>query len=258
MQIHDEKLSDITRYIDKQRLLPLEEWDPFFRNYFRYVEKFINIGPETRILEIGPGPGWFPIMCKLKGLNCKGLEISPQLVEFAMELGRKHGVEPDIELGNLEDSDIGTAQYDLIIASSVFEHVEHWRKGIQKIFAALRPGGVLYFISTNKFSVFKSGEYDFPLYGWLPDQWRYKMRIAKQGPDIMKLGIDFNQFRYPLLRREFGKAGFSQIHDKVDLYSPDGGSAGWKKTVGQLCKSVPPLRHTALTFTDATMFVCIK
>jgi hypothetical protein len=33
----------------------------------------------------------------------------------------------------------------------------------------------------NKFSL-KSGEYAFPLYGWLPNSLRYKLRIAGQGP----------------------------------------------------------------------------
>ena len=134
--------------------------------------------------EIGTGTGWFPLLCKKNGLNCKGLEISPQLIEYAREVGRTYGIEPDIELGNLENTDLGRSTYDVIIASSVFEHVEYWQQGLKKIYDALTLGGVLFFESTNKFS-FTSGEYTaVPLYGWLPNAARYKLRKMVHGEDI--------------------------------------------------------------------------
>ncbi|MGA2770181.1 MAG: hypothetical protein ABSG26_05135 [Bryobacteraceae bacterium] len=51
---------------------------------------------------------------------------------------------------------------------------------------------------------FVSSEYrGVPLYGWLPNALRYRLRVAVHAPDIMKLGIDFNQFTYFGLRRVF-------------------------------------------------------
>lgn len=259
MQIHHDELSDVRRYIEEHKHLKLEDFEAAFRNYLRHVQSYVKIGSESRVLEVGTGPGWFPIMCSLKGIRCKGLEISPQLIEYAKELGRAYNVEPDIELGNIEEVRLEPSHYDVVIASCVFEHVERWEEGVAKLYGALKPGGALYFVSTNKFSIFKSGEYDFPLYGWLPNAWRYKLRIARQGPDIMKLGIDFHQFRYPLLRKHFRRIGFSKIYDKVDLYVADPARPdGWRKSIAQLCRQIPPLRHLALTFTDATMFVCVK
>ena len=146
--------------------------------------------------------GWFPILCKANGLQCKGLEISPQLIKAAIELGAENGIEPDIELGNVEETDIGTGQYDVIVASSVFEHVERWRDGLKRIYQALRPGGVLFFESSNKFSL-KPTEYPIPFYGALPDRMRYRLRIMAQGPEIMKLGIDFNPIPVPAVAPGF-------------------------------------------------------
>lgn len=257
MQIYDTDLSDITRYIEEKKDLSLQDYEQPFRQMLRYVEKFKQIGPETRMLEVGTGTGWFPILCKLKGLSCKGLEISPQLIAYARQQGAKLGFEPDIELGNLEESDIGTAQYDVIMCSSVFEHVEHWRKGLEKVYQALKPGGVLFFESTNKFS-FTSGEFGFPLYGWLPDALRYRLRIARQGPDIMKLGIDFNQFTYFLLRSVFRKIGFSQIYDRVQIVDPSWVQHPLRRKVLVGCKHFSPLRHLVLFFFEGTTFVCIK
>jgi 2-polyprenyl-3-methyl-5-hydroxy-6-metoxy-1,4-benzoquinol methylase len=257
VEVHHEELSDVTRYVQNLKHLRLEDKEAHFQSYMRALEPFKPIDKNTRMIEIGTGTGWFPLLCKQKGYNCKGLEISPQLIEYAREFGARYGIEPDIELGNLEDTDLGRSEYDVIIASNVFEHVEFWRPGLKKIYDALRPGGAMFFESTNKFS-FTSGEYSFPLYGWLPNAARYALRKKMQGDDIMKLGIDFHQFRYPLLRKEFRKLGYSRIYDRVDVANPAHVSAAWKATIVNISKKNALARHLSLTFADVTRFVCIK
>ena len=257
MRIHSEELSDVTRYIHNEKNVPLAEKELHYRNLLGYISPFIKLGPDIRMLEIGTGTGWFPILCKRDGLNCKGLDISRQLVEYAKEYGRAHGVEVDIELGNMETTDLGEAQYDVIITSSVFEHVEDWRTGLRNVYRALKPGGVLFFESSNKFS-FTSGEYNFPLYGWLPNSLRYRLRMWRQGADIMKNGIDFNQFTYVGLRREFRRVGFSRCYDRVDLVFPHLVQSQMKRAVAKLCQKVRPLREVLLVFFEVTTFVCVK
>lgn len=259
MQIPQREFESTTRYIDNLRDVTPQDKEPELEWMFDLVRRVRPIDSNTRILEIGPGIGWIPILCQLKGIRCKGLEINPQLVEYAKEFGKKHGVEPDIELGNIEDTDLGESEYDLIIASSVFEHVEYWRQGLQKIYTALKPGGALFFSSTNKFCL-KSGEHSFPLYGWFPNWFRYRLRVARQGPDVMKVGIDFHEFTYPMLRRAFRKLGFSVVLDRIDLLDPDNlkNPKPWKIFCLKLCRRFKPLKHLALCFVNTTRFVCVK
>jgi 2-polyprenyl-3-methyl-5-hydroxy-6-metoxy-1,4-benzoquinol methylase len=257
MEIQHKELTDAARYIETHRHITLQDHEADYQNYLRMIRKCKEIDSKSKLLEIGVGTGWFPIACAKHGISCKGLEISPQLIEYAKEFGRACGVEPDIELGNIEETDLGIAQFDVILGQSVFEHIEHWRKALKKVYDALKPGGVFAFSSTNKFS-FHSDEYSFPLYGWLPDQWRYRLRVARQGPDIMKLGIDFNQFTYPQLRRAFREAGFSRIYDRVEFADPAEVANPAKRRILQLSKSVSPIKHVVLCFADATMFLCVK
>lgn len=258
MEIHREELGDVTRYIDSHRHLKLEDKEKAYENLLRYIRRVRPVDASVRMLEVGTGTGWFPLLCKKNGLRCKGLEISPQLVAFAREVGKRYGIEPDIELGNLEETDLGEGKYDVIVCNSVFEHVERWREGLAIVYRALAPGGVLLFESTNKFS-FTSGEWPaFPVYGWLPDAARYQLRMWVHGKDIMKLGIDFHQFRYPLLRRTFKDLGFTRILDRVDLINPAELGSSWKRSVATICKTSPIAKHTVLTFFDATTFICIK
>ena len=259
MHVHYEELSDVTRYIENHARIDFEEQKPTFENILENIKRFKAVDGNTRILEVGVGSGLFQTYCKKEGLDIHGLEISPQLVEVAKEIGRRNGTDLDLEVGNIEETDLGVSTYDVIIASSVFEHVEDWQRGIKNIFNALKPGGLFYFDSTNKFS-FTSGEYNFPLYGWMPNSWRYRLRKARQGEDIMKLGIDFHQFTYPQLRRFFKQVGFSTVLDLVDFKDPSRirSANPLKKIVLGSLKKSRPLKHLILTFVPATIFICIK
>lgn len=256
MRIHEEELSDVSRYIENHRHQTLRDNEPHYQNLLGFVTPYIKLGPHLKMLEVGTGTGWFPIMCKKNGLNCRGLEISPQLVAYAREFGRANGVEPDIQLGNIEEANLGTEQFDVIFASSVFEHIENWRLALDILYRALKPGGVFFFESTNKFS-FVSGEYWIPLYNWLPNGARYRLRMKMQGADIMKNGIDFHQFRYGMLRRAFRKAGFSRCMDRFEIADPERKS-GWRRSMIRAFQKSPVLRKMALTFMDGTTFVCVK
>lgn len=259
MKVHFEDLSDVSRYIKKYENIKLEDKEKEFESFFKYIKRFKVINRDTHIMEIGTGTGWFTMLCKKNGISCKGLEVSPQLVEFANSLGLRYGIETDIELGNIEEKDIGESKYDIIVASSTFEHVEHWQRGIRKIFNALKPGGLFFFYSTNKFSL-KSAEYNFPFYNWLPNCWRYRLRISCQGEDIMKLGIDFNQFTYFQLRRFFKNSGFSNVLDVVEILNPDhlNNPKFYKKVFLKVLKRLKIIKHIVLFFSTGTFFICIK
>jgi 2-polyprenyl-3-methyl-5-hydroxy-6-metoxy-1,4-benzoquinol methylase len=259
VRIHNERIGEVDRYIRNFGHEDLNAKIPDYERLIRYLGKARKIDSSTRILEVGTGTGWFPILCRLNGLQCKGLDISPQLIELAKEIGKRHGVVPDIELGNVEVDDLGVERYDAIVASSVFEHIEFWRPALTNIYRALSPGGALFFESSNKYMLqFSRGESTIPFYGWLPDRARYELRKVTHGKDVMKLGIDFHQFTYPQLRRVFAETGFRDILDVIDLLDVEG-RKGLKRWVLATAKSSRAMRRLVLTFfVAATTFVCRK
>jgi 2-polyprenyl-3-methyl-5-hydroxy-6-metoxy-1,4-benzoquinol methylase len=249
----------VANYVDRFKNTDFEETKSEFDTIMKLVGQFKEITPETQLLEIGTGAGWFQIRCKQLGIRAQGIDIDPELAAVARDLGRRYGVRLDITVGSIESTDIGTARYDLIVATSTFEHVKDWRKGLEKIAAALKEGGVLYFYSTNKFS-FRSGEYWIPLYGWLPDRWRYRLRSALQGEAIMDWRIDSNQFTYPQLRRFFKRLGFSRVLDRADVLDPNNLNhpTPAKRLLLRTVKKFSVLKHAALVFSHDTLFICIK
>ncbi len=258
MEIPQEELADVERYLKQHHVPSPEDQEKRFQFYSKLMERFgRKIDASCRVLEVGTGTGWMLVLFSKKGLNSEGLEISQQLVENARKMGREKGTEPNIRLGNIEEVDLGEAQYDFVIAAAVFEHVQHWERALKTISRALKPGGLMYFTSTNKFS-FTSGEYNFPLYGWLPDEWRFKLRMARQGPEIMKLGIDFNQFRPGQLRRAFKDAGFSKVLDVFEYTDVTQVRNPLKRAFIHAVRASSIVHYLAATFFYGTLYLCIK
>ena len=260
MDIHEERLSDVERYIQKHVAVSLNRYGDEFNEIMAWVTKIKQIRQGMDFLEVGPGMGWFQLMAYNQyGLTCHGIEISKDLLDFANKFLKEHGVETNLFIGNIEATSLLSEKYDFVLATQVFEHVERYRDGLENIFQALKPGGAFFFASNNKWAFHtKSGEYNFPFYDQLPNWVRYRIRIRAQGEDIMKHGIDFNTFTYPQLRKLFREIGFSKIYDKIDLREPSELGSPIKRRILLLAKSNPTLKRFIEPFVPGTRFVCIK
>jgi SAM-dependent methyltransferase len=225
----------------------------------RLLNRFRSIDSSSLIFEIGVGMGWFQVLCLRRGIPCEGIELTPIFVDAAHDLAEQFGVHPKIQLGNTQDAEIGERRYDAVIAQSVLEHTPEWQAVIAKAYRALKPGGLFYFVSSNKFSLFCGDFPGVPFYSWLPDRLRYWIRKKVDGPTIMLWGVDSNQFRYPQLRKFFKSVGFSEVFDYVQVKQsgPLNHPSRVRRLILQLTRFAPA-RHLMLTFWPSTFFLCRK
>ena len=239
---------------------------PYFEAEFEYVLSRLRrvhpIQAGARILEIGSGLGWFEVFAELNGFEAEAIEHNPTFIEVAQELGAEFGVQPRIHLADAETWDYGSDHWDVIVATSVFEHIREYRPILHKAYRALKQGGLMYIYSTNKWS-FRSGEYpQFPLYGWLPYPLRERIRIKASGDRAIvdHGGIDFNQFTYWGLRRDLRRAGFGRIVDRIELADPDQLSAPTvtKRFAVRVLQKTPPLKLVVHTFGTGNSMVAVK
>jgi ubiquinone/menaquinone biosynthesis C-methylase UbiE len=255
-----ERFAGSEAFIAEYASKPLEHYEPDFERYLGRIQKFIRLRPGMRVLEVGPGSGWFMVLCNLRGFVCDGVEHNPFCVDQARVLGRRYGLNLVIKEENIETAQLPAEEFDLVIAMSVLEHVQDYASALSNIYRTLKPGGVFYGNSTNKFSL-RSGEYPRPFYGWLPYSFRRAIRVHAQGPEIVtRSGIDFNQFTYFSIRRALQDAGFEQVYDKFDFLEPSDvvRRTRWRLLAARALRAVPPTRAVARIIDSGTCFVGVK
>jgi SAM-dependent methyltransferase len=166
-----------------------------------------------------------------------------------------------VRVAGIEDAELEPGVYDVAIANSLLEHVPDYRAALTNIYRALRPGGLLYFNSTNRFAL-RSGEHKpLRLYGWLPYRVRERIRTKHEGPLLVaSRGMDFHQFTYPGLRRTLRDIGFTRVVDIYDLLDVDdlNRPTTARRTAMRAYKRLRPLKHLITTFSDGTYFYCVK
>jgi len=256
----DARFSGTERYLNTVPALDSHRAE--FERYLTRIEHFVELGPGSRVFEVGVGSGWFLVLCAERGFQIAGLELNPVFARRARELAAERGLELDLMEGSIEDTDIGEDRYDVIFASSVFEHVRLWQQGLERIHRALRHEGVLHFYSTNRFSLRSGEKPGIPLYGWLPDRYRHALRVWLDGIGLVGTsGIDFNQFTHSQLRREFNRIGFSRIYDTFELPRSDQERqelTGLRRAALSLGRRSAPIAAAAQTFAPGTSFICVK
>lgn len=114
---------------------------------YRYLPLIKKYDKSCEILELGCGPGYMLEYLRRVGYkNVKGIDVSPEQVEFASSRGIK-----------VEEADVfeylnrNTGKYDIIIALDFIEHftIEELIKLSGLIFGSLKQGGMLLLHTPN-------------------------------------------------------------------------------------------------------------
>ena len=143
MQIHPTTLDSVLRFLGTEGQRSVEAYEERFQKLLRLASRFRPLEAGTRLLEVGIGTGWFLMLSARRGLECVGLDISPQVIAFVRTRAEQDGVSLDLRLGNIEETVLEREAFDVVMAESVFEHVEDWRRGLANVAACHGRGCVL-------------------------------------------------------------------------------------------------------------------
>lgn len=112
--------------------------------YAEYLKIISPYREKNRLLEVGPGYGYFMYLCKKEGWETWGIEKRLDLVEYA-----KNKYKIDIIHGLFEDFDSPDNYFDAVLLFNVLDHLPDPTSALGKVFRVLRHGGIILIRTPN-------------------------------------------------------------------------------------------------------------
>jgi 2-polyprenyl-3-methyl-5-hydroxy-6-metoxy-1,4-benzoquinol methylase len=94
-----------------------------------------------RLLDVGAGLGESSVYFALQGALVTTTDISPQMVETALKLGRLYGVALEGAVSTGESLSVPENSYDFVYLANVIHHVHDRASLFAQVQRALKPGG---------------------------------------------------------------------------------------------------------------------
>ena len=163
-----------------------------------------RIAPQSSVLEVAPGPGYFAIeLAKLGDYRITGLDISETFVEIAQANAAKAGVKVDFRRGNASSLPFPKESFDFLLCRAAFKNFSEPQRALEEMYRVLKPGGQALIIDLRK---------DAP------------QDSVSQAIDEMHLGavntlITKLTFRFMLLKRAYTRTEFEHMLAETEFGS---------------------------------------
>ena len=123
-----------------------------YANWSQYLINRLSAYPLVRGLDIGCGGGWFTRAFQKQGYTMTGMDISSQMLDFALETSFKEGVRSEYILGDITKTKL-PARFDFATAiNDCINYIPKTRlhSALKNIKGALVKGGIFLFDISSK------------------------------------------------------------------------------------------------------------
>jgi 2-polyprenyl-6-hydroxyphenyl methylase/3-demethylubiquinone-9 3-methyltransferase len=121
------------------------------------------------IVDLGCGAGTQALAWARNGHRVRGVDISAPLIEIARKRAAEASLPVSFHVGSATALPFADGSSDVVLASELLEHLTDWEACLNEAVRVLRPGGVIYFSTTNRLCPMQQ-EFTLPLYSWYPSR----------------------------------------------------------------------------------------
>ncbi len=175
---------------------------PDFKGLARRIADQLPRG--GRVLEVGPGPGYFAIeLAKLGNYLVWGLDVSRTFVDIARDNAREAGVIVDFRQGNASAMPLKDQSFDFVFCRAAFKNFAQPLRALEEMHRVLSKGGRGLILDLRRDASVES-----------IDTAVKEMTVGPVDSLIAKL-----TFRYMLLKQAYTKREFEQFFRQTKFQS---------------------------------------
>lgn len=118
-----------------------------YENWSQYLIMQLKNYPLATGLDVGCGGGWFTRAFQKQGYQMTGMDISPEMLDFAQEEALRKGIKSEYILGDITASK-PQKKFDFVTAiNDCFNYIPKTKieKAVKNVYNALKKGGVFLF-----------------------------------------------------------------------------------------------------------------
>lgn len=110
--------------------------------------KWVSHKPGSRVLDIGCGSGWLALELARNGCHVDAYDISPKAIALARKMLAENPYKEGFgsvtyHLQDVSELDLGVDKYDAVSGWSAFHHMPDVPVFMDRVFHALKPGGIV-------------------------------------------------------------------------------------------------------------------
>ncbi len=224
----------------------------------------IKLPEQAAVLDIGCAQGLWVYAAQKSGFAAYGVEPSPDALRTSCKLQQVLGVDLPIMGGIAESIPVASSTFDLVLASSVLEHVAHPGQVFSEVYRVLKRPGAFWFYTTNSLCPLQSEIRGYPLFPWYPDSVKRKIMEFCKEHRPKRVGYSdapaMNWFTPWKAKRMLTKAGFIRVLDRWDLATEEHlpGRARRLFFLVRFIRRTPALKVIADIFRPGCSYLALK